>query len=124
MTIVLSIPRETSKKGKTPAQIINKYIDDHYCLELLRFFGTYPQVRFSELAVIHAQNDDGEKSRIRSALGRLVMNRMVGVCIENGSHLYKLTADEAVHDTVVSLARIEWHQWRKILGKGNGARPV
>ena len=124
MTIVLSVSRETSTKRKTPAQIINKYEDDHYCLELLRFFGTYPLAKFSELAVIHAQNEDSEKSRIRSALGRLVMSRAVGVCIENGAHLYKLTDDESVHDSVVSLARIEWHQWRKILGKGNGTRPL
>ena len=123
MTVVLSTARETSKKFKTPAQIINKYIDDCYCLELLRFFGTYPLAKFSELAIIHAQNDDSEKSRIRSALGRLVINRMVGVCIENGNHLYKLTDDESVHDSIVSLAKIEWHQWRKMLGKGNGAKP-
>ncbi|HEY98002.1 MAG TPA: hypothetical protein G4O16_07485 [Dehalococcoidia bacterium] len=124
MTIVLSAPRETSKKGKTPAQIINKYLDDHYCLELLRFFGTYPLAKFSELAIIHAQNDDSEKSRIRGALGRLVMNRMVGVCIENGNHLYKLTDNDSVHDSIISLAKIEWRQWRKILGEGNGSKPL
>jgi hypothetical protein len=121
MTIALSIPREIFKKRKTPAQIVNKYIDDPYCLELLRFFGSYPMAKFSELAVIHAQSDDSEKSRLRSALGRLVMNRIVGVCIEKGNHLYKLTDDESVHDSVVRLAKIEWRQWRKVLGRGNGA---
>jgi len=104
-------------------KIFTKYANDDYCLELIRFFGTYPLTKFSELAVIHAQNDNGEKSRIRSALGRLVINGMVGVCIENGNHLYKLTNDESVHDSVVSLAKIEWYQWKKLISKGNGAKP-
>jgi hypothetical protein len=115
MTVATTTTKEASTKWRTPAQIMNKYADEHYCLELLRFFGTYPSTRFSELAVIHALNDDSEKSRIRSALGRLVIDGAVAACIENGTHLYKLTDDESVCSSVVYLAKTDWHQWRIML---------
>jgi DNA-binding transcriptional regulator PaaX len=67
------------------------------------------------LAVIHALDDNSEKSRIRSALGRLVIDGAVGTCIENGTHLYKLTDDESVRDSVVHLAKTDWHQWQMML---------
>ena len=112
--MALSTTKKESAPRKTPAQIIEKY-DDYYCLELLRFFGTYPSTKFSELAVIHALNDNGEKSRVRSAIGRLFIDGVVGTCIENGTHLYKLTDDESVHDSVVHLAKTDWHQWQMML---------
>lgn len=115
MTIAPSTTKEVSTKWKTPAQITKKYADDYCCLELLRFFGTYPSARFSELAVIHALNDNSEKSRILSALGRLVIDGVVGACIENSTHLYQLSNDESMHDSVVYLAKIDWHQWQTIL---------
>ena len=115
--MALSTTKKASAPRKSPAQIIKKYADDHYCLELLRFFGTYPSTRFSELAVIHALNDNSEKSRILSALGRLVIDGVVGTCIENGTHLYKLADDESVHDSVVHLAKTDWHQWQMMLAK-------
>ena len=117
MTIAPPAAKEASTKWKTPAQIIKKYADDHYCLELLRFFGTYPSTRFNELAVIHALNDNNEKSRIQSALGRLVIDGTVGACIENGTHLYQLSNDESVRDLLVYLTKMDWHQWQMMLVK-------
>lgn len=104
--------RETKNK-KTPIQIVQKFRGDNYCLELLRFFGTYPVTRFSELAVIHAISDE-DKSPIKNALGRLLLSGIVGVCITNGTHLYRLTDNKELHDSVVYLAKLEWQEWRKI----------
>jgi hypothetical protein len=113
--MTLTITEVSSMTCKIPVQIMKKYIDDGYCLELLRFFGTYPNAKFGELAVIHALNDNGEKSRIRSALGRLIIDGAILTCIENGTHLYQLTDDISMHDSVINLARIDWQQWHKML---------
>ena len=104
---------------KTPDQIVQKFRDDNYCLELLRFFGNYPTTRFSELAVVHALSDE-EKSRVKGALGRLLLSGIVGVCIANGTHLYKLADNEGFRDAVMYLAKLEWREWRMIIGNNTG----
>ena len=116
--MALLITSEISTIRETPVRvIIKKYADDHYCLELLRFFGTYPSTRFSELAITHALDDDGEKSRILNSLGRLAIDGTIKTCIENGNHLYQLSNDESLHDSVVHLAEMDWRQWHMMLAE-------
>lgn len=99
---------------ETPVQIIGKYADDYNCLELLRFFGTYPFTRFGELAVVHALSGDA-RLRIESALRRLIRDGMIKTNVENGVTLYKLTEDESAHNSVVRLAKMDWAQWSLVL---------
>ena len=100
---------------ETPVQIIGRYADDYNCLEILRFFGTYPFTRFGELAVIHALSGNGGKFRIESALRRLIHDGVVKTHVENGVSLYRLTEDESVHNSVVHLAKMDWTQWSLVL---------
>jgi len=94
-------------------QFINKYSENRYCLELLRFFGTHPGTRFNRLAVV--LNEDGRKLEVKRALVHLTDKGVVKACIENNAYLYSLTKDEAIRRQVLELARLEWHQWRLVL---------
>lgn len=98
-------------------QFIEQYADDHYCLELLRFFGGYPHARFSELAVVHALNSNNGKLYTRKALRRLIDKGVITAHHENNVLLYSLTGDETLCSLVAELAKLDWRQWQLVLSR-------
>ncbi|MBM2825882.1 MAG: hypothetical protein HW402_1546 [Dehalococcoidales bacterium] len=95
-------------------QLIRRYVDDHYSLELLRFFGGYPHARFSELAVVHALNSNHGTMYIRGALRQLVDKGVVKISTDNNVSLYALTEDESLCNLASDLAKLDWHQWQLV----------
>jgi len=91
-------------------QFVKQYVDDRYCLELLRFFGRYPHAQFSELAVLRALNLDHGKLYTKRVLRQLVDKGMVGISINNNIPLYSLTEDESLGSLASDLAKLDWHQ--------------
>jgi hypothetical protein len=98
-------------------QFIGKYGENCHCLELLRFFGTYPYARFNRLAVIHAINENGRKWELERALVHLIDEGVVKTCTENNTRLYSLTEDESIRAKVLELAKLDWHQYLANLWK-------
>lgn len=96
-------------------QFVNRYVDDHYCLELLRFFGGYPHARFSELAVVHALNSNRGKLHTKKALKQLVDKGVVRISIDNNIPLYSLTENESLRSLASDLAKLDWRQWQLVL---------
>ncbi len=96
-------------------QFIKQYGDDHYCLELLRFFGWYPYARFNELAVIHALNSNHGRLYTKRALRQLVDKGVVRISIDNNISLYSLTEDESLRSLASDLAKLDWRQWQLVL---------
>ena len=96
-------------------QFVKRYVDDYYCLELLRFFGGYPHARFSELAVVHALNSNRGKLHTKRALKQLVDKGVVRISIDNNIPLYSLTEDESLCSLASDLAKLDWRQWQLVL---------
>ncbi len=96
-------------------QFIKQYVDDNYCLELLRFFGWYPHARFNELAVIHALNSNHGKLYTKRALRQLIDKGVVRISIDNNIPLYSLTEDESLCSLASDLAKLDWRQWQLVL---------
>jgi len=93
-------------------QFVKRYVDDHYCLELLRFFGGFPHARFSGLAVVHALNSDRGKLHTERALKQLVDKGVVRMSIDNNISLYSLTEDESLCSLASDLAKLDSRQWQ------------
>ena len=96
-------------------QSIKQYMDDYYCLEVLRFFGRHPHARFSELAVVHALNSNPGKFYTRKALRRLADKEVVRISIDNNIILYSLAEDESLRSLALYLAKLDWGQWQLAL---------
>ena len=96
-------------------QFIKEYADDHYCLELLRFFGGYPHARFSGLAVVHALDVNGRRLYIERVLRHLIDKGVVKTYIENNVCLYSLTEDESLRSLASDLANLDWRQWQLVV---------
>ncbi len=91
---------------------VRQYIDDFYCLQLLRFFGRYPYTRFSEPVVAQALNSHNKKPHTKRALSQLIDKGVVRVSTNNDVPLYSLTEDESLRSLVSELARLDWSQWQ------------
>jgi hypothetical protein len=96
---------------------LNQFIEDRYCLELVRFWGAHPRARFNRLAVIHAFNQSDYKPEFERALVQLMSRGVVKVTVENGTHLYSLTEDEPLRSQVLELASLGWHYQQRALTK-------
>ena len=103
---------------KGTLQLIKEYGNDYDCMELLQFFGKYPYTRFNRLAVIHALNNNGNSHRVENALKRLVDNKLVDACSEQGTSLYSLTGEKTLRDVVSKIATLDLPQ-RHVLFKNN-----
>jgi hypothetical protein len=113
MTIAAVSAREKA------CDFVREFADDRYSLRLLRFFGTHPYVRFSRLAILHAESMDGCKSFLEKALRRLVDQGIVKECVEKGFPLYSLTEDETLCSRVMELANLDWSEWRVVANTGS-----
>ncbi len=98
-------------------QFAKEYMDDHYCLELLQFFGAHPHTRFSKLAVTHALNMSGERIYIERALKYLVEKGTITEVTENNTVFYALTDDETLNSLALAFAKLGWGQWQAMLSK-------
>ncbi len=96
-------------------QFIKQYVDGYYCLELLRFFGGYPQAKFSELAVVHGLNSERGTSYIKRAIRHLVDKGVVRMSVNNNIPLYSMTEDESLRSLASNLAKLDWGQWQLML---------
>lgn len=113
-----AIALETGKKAKMAnteiskqeafEQLIENYIENRHCLELLRFFSSHPYAQFNRLAVILTLNENGYRSEAESALAQLIEKGVVKVSIENNVPLYSLTEDESMRRRVLELIHLEW----------------
>lgn len=105
---------------QTPArenvfQVIEEYDSDPYCLELIQFFGWYPDTHFSRLAVLHVLSANGERRRIEKALKELIDKGVVKTYSENNAQLYCLSDDASKREAALELARVDWGQWQGVL---------
>jgi hypothetical protein len=96
-------------------QFISEYADSHCCLELLRFFGRYPNARFSRLAVVHALGRNDRRLYIGRALRHLIDKGVVKTYIENNVCFYSLSEDESLCSLASDLAKLDWRQWRLVV---------
>jgi len=93
---------------------LNPYMDDSYCLQLLRFFGAYPYTRFSEPVIVHTMNPNNGKPHTRRALRQLVDKGVVRMSTDNDILLYSLTEDESLRNLASELAELDWSQWQLV----------
>jgi hypothetical protein len=100
---------------KSISQFTDNLVHDYCCLEILRFFGAHPSSRFSELAVVHAVDENGSRTRVGMALMRLADRGMIKIDIENDTNLYLLTRDEPQRQLVIDLAKLDWRLWELLL---------
>ena len=89
---------------------------DSSCLGILRFFGAHPNSRFSKLAIVHAIDENGSRTRVEMALMQLIDEGIIKTDNENDGRLYFLTKDEPVRQLVLELAKLDWRQWQMVLG--------
>ena len=109
----MTTAESTSKQSLS--QFIKNNECDHYCVELLRFFGAHPNARFSKLAVVHALSENGSKLYIEKSLRYLNDKGIVRVYTEDKVYFYALADDEPVHKMVSDLGKLDWRQWQLVL---------
>ncbi len=109
MTITKTIEIRT---GQYQGQFVKRLVGDRCCLGLLRFFGAHPHGRFSELAVIHATDENGSRHATEKALAQLINEGVLKISIENSTCFYLLTGDEPIRQLVLDIAKLDWRQWQ------------
>ncbi len=102
-------------------QFVKEYADDQYCLEILHFFGGYPNTRFSWLAIVHVLNVGGGRLYIERALKHLVNKGVIRTHAGSKLPLYSLTDDASLRSRVLELAKLNWHRWQLVLQQTGAA---
>jgi hypothetical protein len=97
------------------SQFTNNMVYDRCCLGLLRFFGAHPNSRFSKLAIFHAIDENGSRTKVEMALIQLINEGIIKIDIENDMRLYLLTKDEPVRQLVLDMAKLDWRQWQMVV---------
>src|SRR4030042_6203580 len=103
-------------------QFAREYVDDHYCLKLLQFFGTHPYTTFSKLAIVHALNASGERLYIERALDYLTGRGAINKAADNGTVLYSLSDNEPLRKLALALSKLGCYQWQLMLSKPAGIK--
>jgi hypothetical protein len=103
-------------------QFAREYVEDHYCLKLLQFFGAHPYAKFSKLAIVHALNASGERLYIEKALNYLTDRGAIIASASNSSVLYSLSNDEPLRKLALALSKLGCYQWQIILSKPAGIK--
>jgi len=91
-------------------EMIQGYVDDVHCLELLQFFGKYSNARFNRLAIIHGLYDGRAHSLahiLEKSLKRLVEDKFIHTAPQNGIILYSLTDDKKSREMIREFAAID-----------------
>lgn len=103
-------------------QFAREYVEDHYCLKLLQFFGTHPYATFSKLAIVHALNASGERLYIERALDFLTAKEAIKTSVSNGFALYSLSDKEPLRKLALALSKLGCYQWQILISKPGDAR--
>lgn len=96
-------------------QLIEKYSNDLYCLELIQFFGWHPNTGFSSLAILHALSGSDEHRYVENALNQLVDKGLVKTYSENDTAYYRLVNDRKIRQAALNITRLDWNQWQGLL---------
>jgi hypothetical protein len=96
-------------------QLMQKFVRNRSCLGLLRFFASYPDGRFSKLAIIHAIDDECNRPEMDRALEEMVAEKILDISTDNGRKYYSLTQEEVLRRLVLNMAVFEWRDWQLIL---------
>lgn len=116
MTIAETVVYEVTRRAPRPnaSNLLKEVITNRYCLALLRFFVVHPNGRFSQLAIVHALDDNGTRIEVENALVKLVSHGVVKTSTENDMCYYLLTNDEPTRHLVLNLAEFDWHQFQRL----------
>jgi hypothetical protein len=99
----------------TLSNFIHEYVTNRCCLEILRFFGAYPNIRFNQFAIINVMSEGGNKPVVKKALDDLIGKGVIIYHVENNESVYSLTGCESIRTQVLQLGNLEWHEWQLIL---------
>jgi hypothetical protein len=94
-------------------RFLEEYGDNREKSQLLRFWGTYPNARFTRYAICYGL--DWSKLGANRALKALVDAGVVDTHSHNGLTFYSLTENEEKRRPVVELAALGWDQWQRML---------
>lgn len=115
-TIALEPAREAETESAPTSQanafgkLIDDYIENRHCLELLRFFGSHPRTRFNKLAIIPVINGNGHRAEVESALAELTEREIVQASTQNDTTLYSLTENETRRRQAFKLIQLAWYR--------------
>ena len=96
-------------------RMMKKFVRNHGCLGLLRFFASHPNGRFSKLAIVHAIDDECNRLEMDQALEEMVAEKILDIARDNGNNYYMLTKEEVLRRLVLNMALFEWRDWQLVL---------
>ena len=95
-----------NKDGSLAVEYIGRYKNDHFSLELHRFFGTHPHTCFSKKAIVHALKQDTGNLQLENTLSHALNECLIKEQAEDCICLYSLSGANPVHEMVISLSRM------------------
>jgi hypothetical protein len=95
--------------------MMKKFVRNHSCLGLLRFFASHPNGRFSKLAIVHAIEDECNRLEMDQALEEMVVEKILDIVRDNGNNYYILTKEEVLRRLVLNMSLFEWRDWQLVL---------
>ena len=96
-------------------QLMKKFASNRSCLDLLRFFASHPNGRFSKLAIVHAIDDECNRLEMDQALEEMVVEKILDVSSDNGNNYFILTKEEVLRRLVLNMAIFDWRDWQLVL---------
>lgn len=88
---------------------LDKYGNTREKRELLLFFGSNPNAKFSKLAIFYAL--DCNRLKFNRALGVMVEQGILDMYLQNDMPLYSLTTNNEIRRNVVELADVSLDRW-------------
>ena len=94
---------------------IREHLNNCYTQQLILFFTAHPHARFSELAIIHALNQNGGRNSLQKALRELVDKGVITTYNKNNVLFYSLLDDKSLQNLVLEFAGLDVQQQRLAL---------
>jgi hypothetical protein len=98
---------------------LKKYANDLYSLRVFLFFTTHPYAQFSEMAVISAVGQGGEKRCVQKAIKNFVEKGVISKSISHRVIFYSLLED--VRDIALEMDNLDQRQRGLIMADFNVA---
>jgi len=95
--------------------MMKKFVRNHSCLGLLRFFASHPNGRFIKLAIVHAIDDECNRLEMDQALEEMVVEKILDIVRDNGNNYFILTKEEVLRRLVLNMSLFEWRDWQLVL---------
>ena len=86
---------------------IGEHLNNQYTQQLILFFAVHPHARFSELAIIHALNQNGGRNSLQKALSELVDKGVITKYNKNNVLLYSLPDNTSLQNLVLEFAGLD-----------------